>query len=96
MEELKLISKYPGSLRPLVEGALAAALRTAEEGIRQTEKRLQEFEAKYQLSTAEFLHRFNNDEFQHTLDFDEWIGEQRMLASLLVEKDQIKSIEFVN
>jgi len=52
MEELKLISKYPGSLRPLVSGALAAALRSTEEGIRQTQKRLQEFEAKYQLSTA--------------------------------------------
>ena len=28
MEELLLISKYPGSLRPLVERALAAALRS--------------------------------------------------------------------
>jgi len=42
--------------------------------------------------TAEFLHRFKNDEFQHILDFDEWIGEQRMLASMLAEKEQIKGI----
>jgi len=95
MEEVKLISKNP-DLKTLVEGALAAALQSTEAGIQSTEKRLREFESKYQLSTEEFLQRFNNDEFQHSFDFDEWIGEAWMLESLLKDKDRIKEIEFVD
>ena len=56
MKELKLISPHSGSLKPLIEGAIAEALRSTEAGIRRTEQRLREFEDKYQLSTAEFLH----------------------------------------
>lgn len=95
MEEVKLISKHP-DLKTLVEGALAAALQSTETGIQSTEKRLREFESKYQLSTEEFLQRFNNDEFQHSFDFDEWIGEAWMLESLLKDKDRIKEIEIVD
>jgi hypothetical protein len=95
MEEVKLVSKHP-DLKTLVEGALAAALQSTEAGIQSTEKRLREFESKYELSTEEFLRRFNNDEFQHSFDFDEWIGEAWMLESLLKDKDRIKEIEFVD
>ena len=93
MEEVKLISKHP-NLRTLIEGAIAAALQSTEVGIRRTSDRLQEFEAKYELSTEDFLRRFNNNEFQHTLDFDEWMGEAWMLESLLKDKDRIKEIEY--
>ena len=95
MEEVKLISKHP-DLKTLIEGALAAALQSTETGIQSTEKRLREFESKYQLSTEEFLQRFNNDEFQHSFDFDEWIGEAWMLKHLLEKKGRIKEVEIVN
>jgi hypothetical protein len=51
-------------------------------GIRRTEERLRFFESKYQLSTAEFTNQYENDEYPETLDFDEWIGEARMLQRL--------------
>jgi hypothetical protein len=48
MNELKLVSKHPGSLKPIVEKAITAALKGVELGIQKTELRLQEFEAQYQ------------------------------------------------
>ena len=46
--------------------------------------------------TEEFIKRFNNDELTHSFDFDEWIGESRMLAHLQQKKETIEEIEFVN
>jgi hypothetical protein len=53
-------------------------------------------ETKYQLSTKEFINRFNNDELSHNFDFDEWIGECRMLTHLQQMKESIEEIDFVN
>jgi len=96
MAELKIRSKYPDSLKSIVESALAEKLRSLEAGISRTEERIREFEAKYQLSTEEFLHRYENDEFPETLDLDEWIGEAWMLAHLREKKEKIEGIEFVD
>jgi hypothetical protein len=96
MNELKLISHHSDSLQPLIEGAIIEALRSTETGIQRTEQRLQEFEDKYHLSTAEFLHRYENDEFQETLELDEWIGELRMLQRLNEKVERLRGIEFVN
>jgi hypothetical protein len=84
MAEVKIICKDADSIRLLVEKALADRLRGLEDGIRRTEERLREFEAKYEMSTEEFLRRFENDEITHRLDrsFDEWIGESWMLKRL--------------
>ena len=96
MAELKLRSKYPDSLRQIIESALSERLHSIEAGIKRTKERLQEFETKYQLLTEEFIKRFNNDELTHSFDFDEWIGESRMLAHLRQKKETIEEIEFVN
>jgi hypothetical protein len=82
MSELKLTSRHPGSIKSLVEGAISATLRSTEAGIQTTEQRLQEFEQKYHIPTAEFIQRYENDEFQETLELAEWIGEYRMLQGL--------------
>jgi hypothetical protein len=73
MAELTLVSTRQHSLKPLVEAALANELRLLEAGIRRTEHRLHELEARYQLSTEEFVRRFEDDEFGETLEFAEWI-----------------------
>ncbi len=90
MAELKLRSKYPDSLRQIIESALSERLHSIETGLKRRKERLQEFETKYQLLTAEFIRRFNNDELAHSLDFDEWIGESRMLAHLQETKETIE------
>jgi hypothetical protein len=93
MSELKLISKHPGSIKSLVEGAIIAPLRSTEAGIKTTEQRLQEFEQKYQIPTEQFIQRYENDEFQETLEFIEWIGESRMLQGLREDAERLRGIE---
>jgi hypothetical protein len=91
-----ILLKQAGSLRPLSEGAITEALLTTEAGIQRTEQRLQTFEQKYQLSTQDFLNRYENDEFPETLDLDEWIGEFRMLQRLQEKAARLQGIEFAN
>jgi hypothetical protein len=95
MTELKLISKQGGSLQTLIEGVIADALRSTETGIEKTEARLRSFEQQYQLSTSEFLERYSNDEFQETLELDEWIGESRMLKRLQEKAERLRGVELV-
>lgn len=96
MTELILVSPDNRSIRPLVEGALANELRLLQAGIHQTEKRLHTFEEQYQMPTAVFLHKFENDEINETLDLAEWIGESRLLKRLQEKVNTIQGISFAN
>ena len=96
MAELKIRSKDPDSLKRIIQSALSERLQSIKAGIQRTEQRLQEFETKYNLSTAEFVTRFNNDELAHSFDFDEWIGESKMLTHLQKTKESIEDIYFVD
>ncbi len=93
---VELTSKYPDTLRPLIESMIAERLRSIDKGIKITQDRIQEFEEKYQMSTGEFLERYSNDEFQHSFDFDEWIGESGMLKGLLKDLNVLRGLEFVD
>lgn len=96
MTDIRLISKRDRQIKPLVEAALANELRLLETGIRQTEERLQEFEKKYQMLTQDFISRYENDEFEETMDFVEWIGESKLLKRLQEKADAIRDIQFAN
>ncbi|MGD1809705.1 hypothetical protein ACP6PL_30370 [Dapis sp. BLCC M126] len=96
MAELTLRSKDPDFVRRIIQTALSERLQSVKAGIKKTEERLQEFETKYQLSTEEFIARFNNDELSHSFDFDEWIGESQMLEHLQQTKESIEEIHFVD
>jgi hypothetical protein len=67
-----------------------------EAGIRRTEQRLLEFEEKYHLETQEFISRYENDEMEETTNFDEWIGEFRLLKRLREKADTLRDIRFAN
>jgi hypothetical protein len=96
MAELILRSPRQRPLRPLIEAAIHNELRILQTGIRRTEERLRQFEARYSLSSAEFLRRYENDEIAETLDLDEWIGEVRMLERLHEKADTLQEIRFAN
>lgn len=96
MAELTLISPRQRQLKPLVEAALQNELRLLEAGIQRTEQRLEEFEAQYDLSSAEFIRRYEQDELEETLQFAEWIGEYRLLERLREKADILREIQFVN
>jgi hypothetical protein len=95
MNELKLVSKRSESIKPLVEGVIAAALRSTEDSIQRTQQQMKEFEATYGMLTEVFIERYENDEFQETLEFAEWVGEYRMLGRLQ-EKERLREIEFAS
>ncbi|MEB3120250.1 MAG: hypothetical protein VKL41_03395 [Snowella sp.] len=93
MRELKLISKKPDSPKLIIHNTLSERIYNIEEGIRRTQEHLQQFETKYELSTDQFIESFNNDELSHSFDFDEWIGESRMLKHLQ-EKEIEERLEY--
>lgn len=94
--EIKLKSQHPEAVKSIIKSALMAALQSTDNGIKIAEERLGEFETKYQLSTAEFLQKFNNNDLPHSGDFDEWIGESRMLAHLQDKKTKIQGVSLVD
>jgi hypothetical protein len=96
MAELTLVSPSQRPLQPLVEGALQNELRLLEAGIRRGAQRLQAFEARYGLTTAEFVQRYENDALEETLEFAEWIGEYRLRARLQEKADALRAIRFAD
>ena len=96
MAELTLVSPSQHPLQPLVEGALQNALRLLEAGIRRSEQRLQEFEARYGLSTTDFVQRYENDALEEKLEFAEWIGESRLRQRLQEKADVLRAIRFAD
>ena len=96
MTDIRLVSKGNRDLKPLVEAALANELRFLEAGILQTEQRLKAFETKYQMDTISFLTQYEDDVFEETMDFAEWIGEFRLLTRLHEKVETIRNIQFAN
>jgi hypothetical protein len=93
---LKLRSSEPASLKEMIQNDLNQRLQNLETGLQQTQVRLQQLETQYQLSTKQFVELFTNDQLQHSLDFDEWLGEAWMLEKLQQKIKIIKEIEFVD
>ena len=96
MSELTLISTSKRPLRPLIQAALENELRLVEAGMRRSEQRLQEFEARYNLDTQIFIQQFERDALEETLDFDEWIAEHRLLIRLSEKADALRGVEFAS
>jgi hypothetical protein len=96
MSAVTLVSPTERPLRSLVEAALHNELRLLQAGIRRTEQRLKAFEVQYDLSSDEFLRRYENDELSETLDLAEWVGEIRLLERLREKANTLQEIRFAN
>lgn len=96
MNQLTLMTTANRPLRPLVEAALNNELRLLEAAIKRTEERLRTFENAHDMSSADFLVRYESDELAETLDFADWIGEYRLLNRLREKADGYREISFVN
>ena len=94
--ELKIKCQHPELIKRFFKELLEKELKLLSNSIQRTENRLHEFEAKYQLSTEEFLQRYENDEFEETLELDEWIGEASILKRLREKLENLGGIEFVS
>jgi hypothetical protein len=96
MNQLTLTTTTQRPLQPLVEAALNSELRMLEAAIQRTERRLRSYEATHGMNSAQFLQRYENDELPETLEFDEWVGEYRLLTRLRENADAYRGIEFVH
>jgi hypothetical protein len=96
MAELTLVSPSQRPIQPLVEGALQNELRLLEAGIRRGEQRLQAFETRYGLSTADFVQPYENDTLEETLECAEWIGEFRLCERLREKAAALRAIRFAD
>ena len=94
MAELTLVSAGEQPLKPLIEAALANQLKLLKAGSHRSEERIREFEERYRMSTRKFIHKFENDELEETLEFAEWIGEYRMLEKLRLKIDILQEVRF--
>ena len=96
MAQVVLVSSDTRPIRSLVESAILDKARALEMAILQTEGRIHQFEENYGWSTNEFLRRFAQNEFDHTCDFDDWIGESRMLTRLRERHATLKDIKIAD
>ena len=96
MSRLTLISSRKQSLKPLVEAALNNELRLLDAGVKRTEKKLQLFESQFGMTTTALLKRYENNEFQETLEFAEWVGEYRMLFRLKEKTQTLREVQFAD
>lgn len=96
MTQLTLTSPDERSIKPLVESALRDRARVLDLAIRRAERRLRAFERAHGLSTDEFLARLAQDEYQHSDDRDDWVGESRMLMRLREKMIRLQGIEIVD
>ena len=96
MNVLKLRSSHPESIKEMIESDLTKRLQSIEAAIQTTHQKLTQFETQYHWSTENFINLFTNDQLQHSLDFDEWLGEAWMLKKLQQKQAIIKEIEFVD
>jgi hypothetical protein len=96
MAALTLTSASEHPLRSLVEAALQNELRLLLAGIQRTEQRLRAFESQYNLSSRDFLRRYENDELAETLDFAEWVGEMRLLERLKEKAETLREIRIAS
>ena len=96
MAEPTLLCSRKRPLKPLVEAALHNELRLLEVGIRRTQQKIQELEARSGVSTAEFRRHYENNGLEETLEFGEWIGESRLLERLQEKADTLREIRIAN
>lgn len=96
MEQLTLVSKHARPLKPLVEAALKNELRLLQAGIQRSEQKLRQWEARYGLPTLEFVRRYENDQFEETLELAEWVGEHRLMTRLLEKAQILQEVKFAN
>lgn len=93
MTQVTLVSAQNGSIKGLVASALSDKERELKIAIRQTERKIFDLEEKYAISTQEFLAKFARNEIQHSDDFDDWVGESRMLAHLQNKLAKLQGIQ---
>ena len=90
LQQVKVTSDIPASIKPLLQAAIRSQMRTLEHGIQPCKERHAAFEDRFPMDSGIFLERFDIGELEETLDYIEWVGEIKTLQLL---QDQMQSLE---
>ena len=90
MTELVIKSDYKEQIFSLVKSALEREKKVISSNIEISQKKLEDFEKRYGLSTADFFAKYQKGEMGDGADMIEWAGEYKMLLKL---EDDLKKLE---
>jgi nucleosome binding factor SPN SPT16 subunit len=92
MNALTITSDTQHQIKPLLETAIENEIRLLEAGLRKTMSNLKAFEDTYKMTTSEFLMKYENDEIEELADFENWVGESRLVDRI---NDKIKALRSI-
>ncbi len=80
---------------PVIQSAIAAKMKRIELGLRKTEKEIQRFEEKYNMSSDQFLHDCTAENLVGSDDdYVSWMGELQLRQAVLEELHLLQDIEY--
>ena len=90
LQQITIQTSNAKRLKPLILSVLENAVADVELGIKKTRAKLEAFEQQYEMSTVEFVRRFEPGDLGETLDFIEWQGEVQTLRLLEEKRNTLK------
>jgi hypothetical protein len=79
----------------VVQRALESYQARLQSSIERTQRRLQEFEQRYQVTTAHFLDEMTAEDLQGgDIEYIEWAGEAKLLAGLEAEYQALDHVRY--
>jgi hypothetical protein len=93
MSQLVIKSKNSKKLKILVNGAIENQLKLIRFGISKTEKLIKDFEAKFKLSSDQFIKLYEASQFGDDSDYMKWAGEIETLQRLKNEMTALGEVE---
>jgi hypothetical protein len=91
-QEIRVSSDASVPIKPLIESAIQAELRTLDLAIERTRKRLRDFENVYGMASKEFESRFGRGDIAESLDFIEWAGELKTFQMLNDQREALLGV----
>lgn len=80
----------------LVKAAIASEIKNLKRSLAKTEQILKELEAKYQISSDDFLKNWTAEDLENgDEEYITWVGEIQIKATLLTSLEKLEGIEYV-
>ncbi|MEZ4525541.1 MAG: hypothetical protein R2941_06430 [Desulfobacterales bacterium] len=96
MVRLQIISDRDNII-PVIQDAIEAKRKRMEIGFRKTEKEIQRFEIKYNISSDKFLASCTAEDLAGgDEDYISWMGELKLRDAILEEMQAISEIEYIS
>lgn len=92
MTQLLLKSDNPKGVFVLINEALDNEKKVISTGIRRTERMLNDFENKYELSSKEFFEKYQLGKMGDTSEMIDWAGEYKILMKLKRDYQELMEV----